>query len=115
MVWLHCPSAVQGLALMTLWHEGSTEVRGRYLVVLLEDVVHLSHVLAGNGLDDVSFVIGRVKPSPAASLRVIGKGRTSGQGILPGGVRREKGRELVKVWLWGLGHLSSYQEHLHLE
>jgi hypothetical protein len=76
-------------------------------VVLLQDVVHLCHVLTGNGLDDVSFIIRRVKPSPAASLGVIGKGCTSGQGILPGGMRREKGRELVKVWLWGLDHFSS--------
>lgn len=72
-------------------------------MVLLENIVHLGHVLAGNGLDDVSFVIGCVKPSPASCLGVIGKGCTSGQGVLPGGMREEEGRELVKVWLFGSG------------
>lgn len=75
-----------------------------YLVVFLQDVVHLGHVFAGDGLDDISFVIGRVEPCPTAGLRVVGEGCASGQGILPrwgvgrrGWGRREENQ--LRLWL----------------
>lgn len=61
-------------------------------MVLLEDVVHLGHVFARDGLDDVPPVVGRVEPGPAAGLRVIGKGCAPGQGVLPAGRRRRRRR-----------------------
>lgn len=78
-----------------LWPRQSDtqKIRKNYLVVLLQDVVHLSHILTGNGLDDVSLVIGSVKTSPTACLGVIGKGCAPGQGILPGWVKGEGRRE----------------------
>lgn len=65
-------------------------------MVFLQDVVHFSHIFTRNGLDDVSFVVGCVKSSSAASLGVVGKGCTPGQGILPVGISGEEGREPVK-------------------
>lgn len=72
---------------MLNFSEIQTETKKNYLVVLLQDVVHFSHVLAGNGLDDVSLVVGSVKTSPTACLGVVGKGCAPGQGILPRGVK----------------------------
>lgn len=59
------------------------KVKGNYLVVFLQDVVHFGHILTRDGLDDVSFVVRRVESGPAPCLGVVGKGRAPGQGILP--------------------------------
>ena len=41
-----------------------------YLVVLLEDVVHLSHILTGDCFDDVAFVVRGVEASPTPTLGI---------------------------------------------
>lgn len=53
-----------------------------YLVVLLQDIVHLGDIFTSDGLDDVPFVVGCVESSPTPSLGVVGKGCAPGQGIL---------------------------------
>lgn len=88
-------------------------VRSLYLVVLLQDVVHLGHIFTCDGLDDVSPVAGRVEASAAPRLRVVGQGRAPGQGILP---RRKEGRETVshvasRVLVTAL-LTASFQTHL---
>lgn len=52
-------------------------------MVLLEDVVHLGHVLAADGFDDVPLVIGGVKASATSALSFTHEGRASGQRVLP--------------------------------
>lgn len=41
-----------------------------HLMVFLQNVVHLSHVLAADGLDDVAFVVRGMESGTAASLRL---------------------------------------------
>lgn len=53
-----------------------------YLMILLQDVVHLSHVFARDDLDDVLLVVGGVKASAAAALGVARNRRTSRQRVL---------------------------------
>lgn len=81
---------------MLTFSEIQIQTKKHHLVVFLQDVVHLGHVFTGDGLDDVSFVVGSVKTSSAACLGVVRKGCTSGQGILPGQGKGEEGRELVR-------------------
>lgn len=54
-----------------------------HLVVLFEDVVHLSHVLAAYGFDDVPLVVGGVEASSTTALSFTNKGRTVCQRVLP--------------------------------
>lgn len=103
---------------MLTFSEFQIKVKKNYLVVFLQDVVHLGHIFACNGLDDVSFVIGRVEPSSTACLGVVGEGCTPGQGILPVGIRWEQGREPVKDVAFRFpDNLSSqlFKTHLYLE
>lgn len=53
-----------------------------HLMVFLQDVVHLSHVLAADGLDDVAFVARGVESGAAASLRLAVQRSAAGQWIL---------------------------------
>lgn len=39
-----------------------------HLMVFLQNVVHLSHILTADGLDDVAFVIRRMESGTAPSL-----------------------------------------------
>lgn len=50
-----------------------------HLVVFLQNVVHLSHVLAADGLDDVAFVVRGVESGAAASLRLAVQRSAAGQ------------------------------------
>lgn len=52
-------------------------------MVLLKDVVHLCHVLAGDDLDDVPLVVGRVEASATATLSIAGDGSAPSQRVLP--------------------------------
>lgn len=52
------------------------------LMVLLEDVVHLGHVLAADGFDDVALVIRRVEAGAAPSLGLAVQGGAACQGVL---------------------------------
>lgn len=54
-----------------------------YLVVLLQNVVHLGYVLAGDDLDDVLLVIWRVETRSAAALSVAGNRGPACKRILP--------------------------------
>lgn len=54
-------------------------------MVLLEDVVHLGHVLAADGLDDVALVVRRVEAGAAPALRLAVQGGAARQGVLEGG------------------------------
>lgn len=54
-----------------------------HLVVLFEDVVHLSHVLAAYGFDDVPLVVGGVEASTTTALSFTDEGRAVGQRVLP--------------------------------
>ncbi len=49
-----------------------------HLVVLFEDVVHLSHVLAAYGFDDVPLVVGGVEASTTTALSFTDEGRHCG-------------------------------------
>lgn len=51
-------------------------------MVLLEDVVHLGHVLAADGLDDVALVVRRVEAGAAPSLGLAVQGGAARQGVL---------------------------------
>lgn len=62
-------SSPEGLDLLTMLlfsHEEGQD----HLMVFLQNVMHLSHVLAADGLDDVAFVIGGMESGTAASLRL---------------------------------------------
>lgn len=54
-------------------------------MVFLQDVMHFGHIFTRDGLDDIPLVIGRVESRSTASLGVVGKRCTPGQGILPMG------------------------------
>lgn len=41
-----------------------------YLMILLQDVVHLSHIFTGDDLDDILLVVGGVKARATAALGV---------------------------------------------
>lgn len=75
-----------------------------YLVVLLQNVVHLGHVLAGDDLDDVSLVVWSVETSSTAALSVTGNRGPACQRVLP----REK--RTVKDFTLNSSHktLKSY-------
>lgn len=45
--------------------------------------MHLSHVLAGDDLDDIPLVVGRVKASATAALSIAGDGSAPSQRVLP--------------------------------
>lgn len=51
-------------------------------MILLQDVVHLSHVFTGDNLDDVLLVVGGVKARAAAALGVTWDRRASRQRVL---------------------------------
>lgn len=53
-----------------------------HLMVLLEDVVHLCHILAADGLYDVAFVTRHVEASPTPSLGFTVQGGTACQRVL---------------------------------
>lgn len=61
-----------------------------HLVVLLENVVHLSHVLAAYGLDDVPLVVGGVEASTTTTLSFTDEGRSTGQRVLPTHIEKRK-------------------------
>lgn len=71
-------SSPEGLYLLTMLlfsHEEGQD----HLMVFLQNVMHLSHVLAADGLDDVAFVIGGMEPGTAASLRLTVQRSAAGQ------------------------------------
>lgn len=68
-----------------------------YLVVLLQNIVHLGHVLAGDDLDDVPLVVWSVETSSTAALSITGNWGPACQRVLP----REK-RTLKDFTLPGL-------------
>lgn len=51
-------------------------------MILLQDVVHLSHIFTGDDLDDVLLVVGGVKARAAAALGVTWDWCTSRQRVL---------------------------------
>lgn len=55
---------------------------GANLMVLLEDVVHLGHVLAADGLDDVALVVRRVEAGAAPPLGLAVQGGAARQRVL---------------------------------
>jgi hypothetical protein len=65
-----------------------------HLVVLLEDVVHLGHVLAGDGLDDVALVVGGVEAGAAPPLGLAVQWRAPRQRVLPANQKRENTRSV---------------------
>lgn len=50
-----------------------------HLMVFLQNVVHLCHVLAADGLDDVAFVVRGMESGTAASLRLAVQRSAAGQ------------------------------------
>lgn len=71
-------SPPEGLDLLTMFlfsHEEGQD----HLMVFLQNVVHLSHVLAADGLDDVAFVIRGMESGTAASLRLTVQRSAAGQ------------------------------------
>ena len=60
-----------------------------HLVVLLEDVVHLRHILARDGLDDVALVVGGVEAGTAPPLGLAVQRRAPCQRVLPANQKRE--------------------------
>lgn len=53
-----------------------------YLMIFLQDVVHLSHIFTGDNLDDVLLVVRGVKPCTATALGVARDRRASYQRVL---------------------------------
>lgn len=51
-------------------------------MVFLENVMHLGHILAADGLDDVAFVVRGMKAGPTPSLGLTVQGSTACQRIL---------------------------------
>lgn len=52
------------------------------LVIFFKDVVHLSYVLTADGLNDVSLVIGGVKPGTATTLSLANERCAASQRVL---------------------------------
>lgn len=61
--------------------QGGLQVR-LYLVVLLQDVVHLGDVLAGHGFDNKAVVVACQEAVPEATLGVAVDGGAPSQGVL---------------------------------
>lgn len=65
-----------------LHHNKKPLLQKTNLMVLLEDVVHLGHVLAADGLDNVALVVRRVEAGAAPSLGLAVQGGAARQGVL---------------------------------
>lgn len=50
-----------------------------HLMVFLQNIVHLGHVLAADGLDDIAFIVRSMESGTAASLRLTVQRSAAGQ------------------------------------
>lgn len=66
-------------------------------MVFLQNVVHLGHVLAADGLDDVAFIVRSMESGTAASLRLTVQRSAAGQWILQTDGRKLKQQRRMKI------------------
>lgn len=85
-------SSPEGLDLLTVLRFSQD-----HLMVFLQNVVHLCHVLAADGLDDVAFVVRGMESGTAASLRLTVQRSAAGQWILQTDEKTLKAQRLMKI------------------